>query len=428
MGRKKKRRRKNGTGSVRVLKNGKVELQIRYEANDGKHYSKSFTAENEARCWERAERFLEMKEQQKEDCRQIVESHEEGMDVTIPDLVKYVCNLRLERNFMSRQGYERNIATLRIIEDNIIGRLPIKIVKKKQLDNFLNSITHYSNSMIQKIFGMLRQAYDIAVEEGIITLNLMRSPSMMCPKSDKPVKVVRGYTEEEQKKLLQAIEEHRTPVGRNDFRLQLLIELYSGMRMGEINALRPEDIDLENSMLHIHATVSRLSGTKMIIKDGTKTAAGMRDIPISATLRPLLEEALAKMKENKEGLVFYDHIGGKIISTSMVCNYFRRLCLKCCIPYYGQHALRHTFATRCIEAGIPAIVLKNWLGHTNIHVTLDTYADVFNRMNFTAIDRLDNYIDTINGDEKKGDPGTGDTGGSVRDPADGIENLGYIDR
>lgn len=61
----------------------------------------------------------------------------------------------------------------------------------------------------------------------------------------------------------------------------------------------------------------------------------------------------------------------------------------------GQHALRHTFATRCIEADIPAIVLKKWLGHTNIHITLDTYADVFDRMHLGAINKLDELLDQM---------------------------------
>ena len=65
------------------------------------------------------------------------------------------------------------------------------------------------------------------------------------------------------------------------------------------------------------------------------------------------------------------------------------------IHIYGQHSLRHTFATRCIEAGIPPVVLKNWLGHKNIHITLDTYADVFDRMNFNAVEKLEDYIGTF---------------------------------
>ena len=84
-----------------------------------------------------------------------------------------------------------------------------------------------------------------------------------------------------------------------------------------------------------------------------------------------------------------------MISTSQVNNYYRRICEKADIPIGGQHALRHTFATRCIESGIPAVVLKNWLGHSNIHITLDIYTDVFTAMNNKAVDNLDEYLEAL---------------------------------
>ena len=59
------------------------------------------------------------------------------------------------------------------------------------------------------------------------------------------------------------------------------------------------------------------------------------------------------------------------------------------IPVRGQHALRHTFATRCIEAGVSAEVLRKWLGHKNIHMTLDTYADVFSSLHNKSIERFE---------------------------------------
>jgi len=71
---------------------------------------------------------------------------------------------------------------------------------------------------------------------------------------------------------------------------------------------------------------------------------------------------------------------------------FKRLLKKADITDRGQHALRHTFATRCIEAGVPAIVLRDWMGHANISVTLDTYADVFSGMNNDAMRRFEAHF------------------------------------
>lgn len=65
--------------------------------------------------------------------------------------------------------------------------------------------------------------------------------------------------------------------------------------------------------------------------------------------------------------------------------------MKAGIEDRGQHALRHTFATRAIEAGVDPIVLRDWLGHTDIHITLDTYADVFTNLNRDAMQKFVEY-------------------------------------
>ena len=162
--------------------------------------------------------------------------------------------------------------------------------------------------------------------------------------------------------------------------------------MGEINALKPENIDFKKKVIHVSGTISMGINNRVYRRDHTKTNAGMRDVPINDLVRPILEEALADVKPNKEGTIFYDYIKNDVVSTSQVCCFLRRICEKAGIPYYGQHALRHTFATRCIESGIQPLVLKKWMGHTNIHITLDTYSDVFDSMNNNAIDVFEAFV------------------------------------
>ena len=101
------------------------------------------------------------------------------------------------------------------------------------------------------------------------------------------------------------------------------------------------------------------------------------------------------MKENELNLIFYDCKRKCPFASYMPSSYFSRVCRRVGISPRGSHALRHTYATRCIEAGVPAIVLKKWLGHTDIHVTLDTYADVFDRMNNSAVSKLDKHLESI---------------------------------
>lgn len=227
----------------------------------------------------------------------------------------------------------------------------------------------------------------------------MQSKDIRRPKSNKQEMKANALTVEEQKLVLQDFATRKLYSGSIDYRKQLLIQLYTGMRMGEINALTPEDIDLVANVIHVRNTVINVNGIPKL-GDTAKTFAGCRDIPIGTLLYPILEEALHLMKPNDLNLVFYDFKNNRPFSTRGASRYFFRLCNRCGIEPRGSHALRHTFATRCIESGVPAVVLKKWLGHTDIHVTLDTYADVFDRMHNDAVDKLDTHLDELNNENK----------------------------
>lgn len=316
-------------------------------------------------------------------------------DSTIAEIAEQKVYRDYRKNILSESGYDRRLSSVAIIRDSNIGDITIAEVSAQMLRDFLDSITHYSNSVIKSLHYILRETYILAYDRKLIDENLMERPELKRPMSDKDDKVVRGMTEDAQKRFVQALEEHKVPYGRNGYKNQLLLELYTGMRMGEINALRPEDIDFGHGLIHIKGTIARGLHSRDYYKKHPKSDAGVRDVPISAKAEVVLRQALSEMQYNKLGLVFYDYNKDDVVATHQVAAFYRRICIKTGIPNYGQHALRHTFATRCIEADVPPMVLKKWLGHTNIHITLDTYADVFERMHNTAIERFDEYIDCI---------------------------------
>jgi integrase len=173
------------------------------------------------------------------------------------------------------------------------------------------------------------------------------------------------------------------------------------MRMGEINALRREDIDFENNIIHVRRTISRGMEYRDFLKDGTKTTSGNRDVPISSKLKPYLEAALERQQENKEDLIFYDYNKDSLISTTQVNNYYRRICEKAGIPMEGQHALRHTFATHAAASGIDPRTLAGLLGHTKPSFTLDAYTHVTTDMQKRAAGIVSNFITDTFGKELK---------------------------
>ena len=383
---KKQVKNEKGEGSFRKRSNGIFEYRIVYTDEYNETKRKSFYGQSDIICMEKAEKFLYDLEKKKSGI---------DIDATIPDIAKEKAKSDFDKNYTHEQGYARNLYTISIIEKSAIGKTPIAELSESHVDLFFRTLTKYSNSTIVKVYRQIRIAFRIAYDKGIISKDFMQSGNMKCPKSNKVDKKVKALTKEEQKRFVEYLENYETPKGRNEYTLQLLISLYSGMRMGEVNALKPENIDFKAGVIKVRSTVSRGKNYKSFIKDGTKTYAGIRDIPIMDNLKIVLKSALEKKSDNPYDLIFYDNVNDKIITTSQVNSFFQRICDKCNIESHGQHALRHTFATRCIEADVPAVVLKTWLGHTDIHITLDTYADVFNSMHNDSITKLDNYINNL---------------------------------
>ena len=349
-GRKANIKAENGEGSFRYNSAGNLEYRFSYKNEEGQSKRKSVTGKDMNECYKKAEAFQN---------RMVLKANKINPDMTIITVLENRYKKDLTMGYVGEQGYCRNLSNLK------------------------------------QLFRQVKRGFTIAKEMNLIQDNIMESPDMKTPKIGKPVKKISALTREEQKKLVDGMSSKTPPEGRNDYRLQLFIELYSGMRMGEVNALRAEDIDLDNNVIHVRSTISRGLNYREFVKDGTKTDTGKRDIPISKTLRPYVEEALRKQQPNRENLIFFDYNKDDVISTTQVNCYFQRLCRDIGIPALGQHSLRHTFATRCIESGVPAVVLKTWLGHTDIHITLDTYTDVFEQLDQSAVNTLDDYLEAI---------------------------------
>lgn len=378
----KKQKKENGSGTFRIV-NGKYNYRFFYIDEFGEKKRKSFSGVTKDECLQRAEEFLE---------KQGKRAAAVDPDITIPELLRRKYEEDYAMNFVGEQGYARNLGGIALLERSGFGKMPIVDITEMQIKAFLRSMTKYSDSVIKKTYQQLTAAFKVAVEKGVVERNPMDASDIRRPKSSKKPKDVRGFTQEEQARFLEALRDFKVPRNRNEYKLQLLIELYSGMRMGEINALKPENIDFENGLIHVRSTVSRGLEYRVFIKEGAKTDAGVRDIPINKALEPVLQEAMERKRRNPLGLVFYDHLKNDLITTSQVNCFFHRICKKAEISVRGQHALRHTFATRCIEADVPPVVLKKWLGHKDIHMTLDIYADVFDSMHNSAMEKFEGHV------------------------------------
>ena len=154
----------------------------------------------------------------------------------------------------------------------------------------------------------------------------------------------------------------------------ILICLFTGIRIGEICALKWGDISLNDKTLYIHQTMQRIqiegnSNPKTKIQISTpKSEASIRTIPLPSNL----VTAISIFKDSDESF-FLTGTTDKYVEPRVMQNHFKRVLTKCHIDNANFHSLRHTFATRCIELGFDVKSLSEILGHTNVNITMNRY-------------------------------------------------------
>lgn len=172
--------------------------------------------------------------------------------------------------------------------------------------------------------------------------------------------------------------------------LELILPLYTGLRLGELCALEWRDIDFQTKTLSVRRSIQRLSSTestgKTALQIGTpKSESSMRRVPIPTFLLCLLRERKGKSAE--DAFVFSGK-GGAAIDPRTLQNRFKAITRSLNIPCAHVHTLRHTFATRCLEQHIGFEVLAQLLGHSSPRITMDHYAHATGENMRRAVSKL----------------------------------------
>ena len=157
--------------------------------------------------------------------------------------------------------------------------------------------------------------------------------------------------------------------------LGIYICLSTGMRIGEVCALKWSDIDLGTETIHVNRTIERIyiiegdeRRTELVI--GTpKTKNSIREIPISKELIKLIRPLKKLVNDN----YFVITNEAKPTEPRTYRNYYKQLLKQLDIPDLKFHGLRHSFATRCIESQCDYKTVSVILGHANISTTLNLY-------------------------------------------------------
>lgn len=213
----------------------------------------------------------------------------------------------------------------------------------------------------------------------------------------KPVEIL---SRNEQKRLFPLLYRQTTPC-----KMAVLLCLHTGLRLGELCALKWEDIDLEDRLLTVNRTVQRLyvegQMTKTILMETSpKSAHSKREIPLSEEMVELLFRVCDDLsREDKERYLFG---GKKPLEPRTLQNHFKRFLKEAELPDKNFHILRHTFATNCIEGGTDVRSLSEILGHSDVQITLNRYVHPSMDAKRRYIEGLSVFYGQINGQPENG--------------------------
>lgn len=167
----------------------------------------------------------------------------------------------------------------------------------------------------------------------------------------------------------------------------ILLGLYTGLRLGEVCALRWGDYDFETGMLHVHQTIRRVSKFDDSLPYGKRTQLVFSSVKSQSSDRELflpevLQDLLAWQYQrfamyfhrnpSEEDFVVYNGVGG-LTDPDNLSHYFGDVLEGLHLPHVKYHALRHTFATRAVENGVDVATISGLLGHADVTTTTHYY-------------------------------------------------------
>lgn len=183
-----------------------------------------------------------------------------------------------------------------------------------------------------------------------------------------------------------------------DMYLPILLLVMTGLRRGELLALRWEDIDFKNSVIKVRNNLVR--GEKGFIIKQPKSESGVRDIHLGSDIMSVLRTAKKQYMTDAltygigfQCLEFVIHKeDGSPYSPDAISQKWRRFLKANKLPQIRLHDLRHSNATALIQAGVNPKVVQQRLGHSDVNITLNTYTHVLPEMDIEAAEKLDSII------------------------------------
>ncbi len=273
---------------------------------------------------------------------------------------------------VKQSSYDRLLTSAKALEGFTIASMPIGEITCIDIQQYVNDLTKrgYGLSTIKKqmriVTAPLKQAsalHIIPADPGIG----IRLPSRY--NVSKPERLIEAYNAQEQTALLNVLSSGRRT---GYYAIALMIE--TGLRVGEVLALRWQDVQLTRKRINVRNTVVRLANKKQsFVQDSVKSESSRRTIPLTPEAINILEEQYAR-RVNEWVFVNDD---GERLSYEALRYQTRKACDEAGIEYRGEHVFRHTFATNCYHKGIDVKILSRLLGHADVNITYNLYIHLY---------------------------------------------------
>ena len=215
------------------------------------------------------------------------------------------------------------------------------------------------------------------------------------PKTKKPI---RPHYDEDQTRIL--VDNLEKLTGNNiKYRVAILLDIFTGARLGELVGLEWNDVDLKNGIININKSSQYLS-QKGVFTKSPKTESSIRDVAIPDFIVSLLEEYKLWYEEQKTicGDFWYEsdrlfvQDNGKPIHPSTISKWFEKFVKQIGLPVINFHGLRHTNATLLIAQQVDVATVSARLGHAQITTTYNFYVHPLKSHNKMAGNVLENLL------------------------------------
>ncbi len=295
-----------------------------------------------------------------------------------------------------------------------LGKMQVSSINKLMIQRLLNNMSKsgLSANTLAKTKAILYSIFKEAMENRMISYNPCENITIRRDKTERRV-----LTYDEQKIFLETIQGSR-------YEMLCILGLSTGLRIGELSGLRWSDIDFENKTLTVERTYIYLHDVNnhqmQDVFHSPKTKNSCRTIRLLDSTLTLLKQHKTKQDREKatagknwcpveggEELVFTTKTGGPVRGLNVaetLNNYVRKINKReellaakekrepVIFERITPHTLRHTFATRAFESGIPPKVVQQILGHSSLEMTMDLYTHVTEDVQSKEIQKLEMFF------------------------------------